>query len=107
VLGRGRLFGCVGAGAAPPPHLLAIHEIGAALNTTGGVLLGTVATYVATAALSGWAQSRFGIALRLEPPGAGEWTVVAAMLCAGLVAGLLPGLRAYRLSLADGLSPRI
>jgi hypothetical protein len=29
------------------------------------------------------------------------------MLAAGLIAGLLPGLRAYHLSLADGLSPRI
>jgi putative ABC transport system permease protein len=86
---------------------MALLSLEAALITLGGVLLGVAATYGVTAAAAGWAQSRFGIALRLEAPAAGEWTVVGAMLVAGLLAGLLPGLRAYRLSLADGLSPRI
>jgi putative ABC transport system permease protein len=31
---------------------------------------------------------------------------MALVLAGGLVASLLPGWRAYRLSLADGLSPR-
>ena len=92
---------------AAPRHVLALLSLEAALITLGGVILGIIATYGVTALASDWAQSRFGIALRLEPPAAGEWTVVAAMLVAGLAAGLLPGLRAYRLSLADGLSPRI
>ena len=33
--------------------------------------------------------------------------VAFLVLAAGWLASLLPGLRAYRLSLADGLSPRI
>jgi putative ABC transport system permease protein len=32
--------------------------------------------------------------------------LLASVLLAGLLASLIPGLRAYRLSLADGLSPR-
>jgi putative ABC transport system permease protein len=32
---------------------------------------------------------------------------MASLLVAGWLASLLPGIRAYRLSLADGLSPRI
>ena len=104
---RRRELAILRAVGAAPRHVMALLALEAALITTGGVLLGVIATYAATAALSGWAQSRFGIALRLEAPAAGEWTVVAAMLAAGLIAGLLPGLRAYRLSLADGLSPRI
>jgi hypothetical protein len=30
----------------------------------------------------------------------------AAVVGAGMLAGLIPGVRAYRLSLVDGLSPR-
>ena len=104
---RRRELAILRAVGATPRHIMALLSLEAALITFGGVLLGVVATYGVTAIASGWAQSRFGIALRLEPPGAGEWTVVGAMLAAGLIAGLLPGLRAYRLSLADGLSPRI
>jgi putative ABC transport system permease protein len=32
---------------------------------------------------------------------------MGSLLVAGWFASLLPGIRAYRLSLADGLSPRI
>ena len=32
--------------------------------------------------------------------------LLGAVLAAGLLASLLPGWRAYRLSLADGLTPR-
>jgi putative ABC transport system permease protein len=104
---RRRELAILRAVGAAPRHIMALLAMEAALITLGGVLAGILATYILTAALSGWAQSQFGIALRLEAPAAGEWTIVAAMLAAGLIAGLLPGLRAYRLSLADGLSPRI
>jgi putative ABC transport system permease protein len=104
---RRRELAILRAVGAAPRHVMALLALESALITLGGVLLGIVATYGVTVLASGWAQSRFGIALRLEPPAAGEWTVVGAMLAAGLLAGLLPGLRAYRLSLADGLSPRI
>jgi putative ABC transport system permease protein len=40
-------------------------------------------------------------------PGQAEWQLMAAVLAGGLLASLVPGWRAYRLSLADGLSPRI
>ena len=48
----------------------------------------------------------FSIGLQLGAPGAAEWTLMAAVLAGGLLASLVPGWRAYRLSLADGLSPR-
>jgi putative ABC transport system permease protein len=35
-----------------------------------------------------------------------QWGLWAAVVAAGILASLVPGLRAYRLSLADGLSPR-
>jgi putative ABC transport system permease protein len=70
------------------------------------VVLGALAAWGAVAALGPWVQSAFGLTLRLQAPGSAEWTLVALVLAGGLVASLLPGWRAYRLSLADGLSPR-
>jgi putative ABC transport system permease protein len=51
-------------------------------------------------------QAQFGIALTLSPPTAAQWGLLGAVVAAGFGASLVPGWRAYRLSLADGLSPR-
>ncbi|MFY9511426.1 MAG: ABC transporter permease, partial [Rubrivivax sp.] len=51
-------------------------------------------------------QARLGISLQATAPTAAQWGLVAAVLAAGMLASLVPGWRAYRLSLADGLSPR-
>lgn len=104
---RRRELAILRAVGAAPRHVLALLALEGALVTAAGVALGALAATLATALLSGWAQSRFGIALRLAPPQAGEWLIIGALLATGWLAALLPGLRAYRLSLADGLSPRI
>ena len=94
----------VGAG---PRQMLLLLALEGALVTTLGVLLGALACWSAVALLGPWVQGRFGIALRLQVPGSAEWLWIAALLAGGLLASLLPGWRAYRLSLIDGLSPRI
>ena len=94
----------VGAG---PRQVLALLALEGAMVTACGVVLGAAAYMAATALLSEWFQSRFGIRLRVEAPSTEEWIVIAALLGAGWIASLLPAIRAYRLSLADGLSPRI
>ncbi|MDM0070419.1 FtsX-like permease family protein [Variovorax sp. J31P207] len=88
-------------------HVLALLALEGALVTLLGVLLGVVATVLGVACLSPWLQSHFGLALRLTEPTPNEWLLLASVLAAGWLASLLPGIRAYRLSLADGLSPRI
>ncbi len=93
----------VGAG---PRHVLALLALEGGLVTLCGVALGALACTLATPLLSAWFQSEFGIRLRFQAPSTGEGTVIVAMLCAGALASLLPALRAYRLSLIDGLSPR-
>jgi putative ABC transport system permease protein len=93
----------VGAG---PRQVLALLAAEGMLVTACGVVAGALACWGAVAALGPWAQSAFGLTLRLQAPGSAEWTLMALVLAGGLVASLLPGWRAYRLSLADGLSPR-
>jgi putative ABC transport system permease protein len=93
----------VGAG---PRQVLALLAAEGMLVTACGVALGALACWGAVAALGPWVQSALGLTLRLQAPGSAEWTLMALVLAGGLVASLLPGWRAYRLSLADGLSPR-
>ncbi|HOB95461.1 MAG TPA: ABC transporter permease [Aquabacterium sp.] len=93
----------VGAG---PRQMLALLAAEGLLVTASGVLLGALAAWGAVALAGAAVQARWGIGLQLVAPGAAEWQLMAAVLAGGLLASLLPGWRAYRLSLADGLSPR-
>ena len=88
-------------------HVLALLALEGAIVTLLGVALGLVAAALGIALLSPWLQARFGLTLTLSEPTLNEWTLLACLLAAGWLASLLPGIRAYRLSLADGLSPRI
>ncbi len=88
-------------------HILALLALEGALVTLLGVALGLVAAASGIALLAPWLQAHFGLALRLTEPTLNEWMLLASLLAAGWLASLLPGVRAYRLSLADGLSPRI
>jgi putative ABC transport system permease protein len=93
----------VGAG---PRHVLLLLALEGVLITLIGVTLGVLLTVVLIAVAGPWMQAQFGIGLKLSAPSATEWALLASVLVAGLLASLIPGLRAYRLSLADGLSPR-
>ncbi len=88
-------------------HVMALLALEGALVTLLGIAIGLVLSVLGIALLSPWLQSEFGLALRLSEPTLNEWFLTGGLLAAGWLASLLPGLRAYRLSLADGLSPRI
>jgi putative ABC transport system permease protein len=94
----------VGAG---PAQMLVLLAAEGAFVTLCGVVLGALAVIVAIALLGGWAQSHLGLGLHLRVPNADEALLVAAIFGGGVIASLAPGYRAYRLSLADGLSPRV
>jgi putative ABC transport system permease protein len=93
----------VGAG---PRHVLWLLVAEGALVTGLGALLGLIGSLGLVAVAGPWVQERFGIALQVAAPGASQWALLAAVLLAGMLASLVPAARAYRLSLADGLSPR-
>jgi putative ABC transport system permease protein len=88
-------------------HVLALLALEGALVTLLGVAIGVAVAVLGIALLAPWLQAQFGLALRLSEPTLNEWVLLAGLLAAGWLASLLPGVRAYRLSLADGLSPRI
>jgi len=71
-----------------------------------GMLLGVLACAALIAGAGPWVQSHYGVALNLGEPSASQGLLLAGVLAAGVLASLIPGLRAYRMSLSDGLSPR-
>ncbi len=73
--------------------------------TAVGALLGAAAALAATHLAGPWVQSQWGLTLSTAWPSPEEWTLLAAVVAAGSAASLLPGWRAYRVSLADGLTP--
>jgi putative ABC transport system permease protein len=93
----------VGAG---PRHVLLLLAAEGALVTVLGAALGVLATVAAVLGAAPLLQQQFGITLSAGAPSAAQWGLLAAVLAAGMLASLVPGWRAYRLSLADGLSPR-
>ncbi len=93
----------VGAG---PRHVLWLLALEGALVTLAGALLGALAAAVAVVLAGPWLQQQFGITLVPSAPTWQQWGLFGAVLVAGMLASLVPGWRAYRLSLADGLSPR-
>jgi putative ABC transport system permease protein len=94
----------VGAG---PRYVLLLLAAEGALVTLLGALAGAAAAAVAVVAAAPWVQAHFGIALQPGAPTLEQWGLFGAVLAAGMLASLVPGWRAYRLSLADGLSPRL
>lgn len=93
-------------GARPADILLLLTLEGLGLTLTSAALGLTLLTGLGLIA-GPWALAHYGIALEATAPTSGELRLLGAVLAVGLVASLLPGWRAYRLALSDGLTPRI
>jgi putative ABC transport system permease protein len=94
----------VGAG---PRQVLWLLALEGGLVTALGAALGVLGLAVALWVLGPWLQSQWGLQVHWAGLGGAEWRLLAAVLAGGFFASLLPGWRAYRLALVDGLSPRI
>ena len=79
---------------------LLVAEAGAV--ALAGVVLGLLATLVLHPLVAGWLRSTYGLDLGWLPA-PGELLVLALIVLAALVAGLVPAWRAYRMSAAEGL----
>ena len=91
---------------ARPMTILSLLVTEAGVLTFLGVVLGTVLLYGALLLLQPFIDRTYGLHLAVDPPSADQLTILGAIVVAGFVAGLLPALRAYRLSLADGMTVR-
>lgn len=92
---------------ARPRHLLALL-VGesfwvSALGSLLGLALLSVAMWLGTPIL----EAHYGLHFALAWPTRNEWALLAAIVTAGTLIGLIPGWRASRQSLLDGLTPRL
>ena len=74
--------------------------------TTLGIAAGLALLAATLAGIAPFVQAHYGIVLSAGAPSLNEWRLMAAILATGLLTSLVPGWRAWRLSLADGLTPR-
>ncbi len=91
---------------ARPATILGLLSTEAVVLTTAGVALGVILLYTALIFLNPAIDRMYGLQLNIDPPAAREWLTLAAIVLAGFLAGLIPALRAYRLSVADGMTVR-
>ncbi|PRD66119.1 ABC transporter permease [Malikia granosa] len=94
----------VGAGRR---HIVALLALEGLLLSLAGALLGYGLLGLAAQAAAGWTQSELGLTLPAWGTPARELKLLAGVLLAGLCASLLPAWRAARLTLSDGLMPRL
>ncbi|RMH83881.1 ABC transporter permease [Pseudomonas sp. AOB-7] len=92
---------------ARPWHIASLLVLEAFVLALAGVLLGLLLLYLGIAASQGHVQANYGLYLALNAPSSYEWKLLGAILAAALLMGSVPAWRAYRQSLADGLSIRL
>lgn len=93
----------VGAGPGRIALLLALEG---ALVALVGMALGLVTALAATWLAADAVRQHTGVNLDVSGLSAGQWPLLAAILVCACLVSLVPGWRAYRLALQDGLSPR-
>lgn len=93
----------IGAG---PKTIFSLLVSEAVFLTAIGIAVGVALLYGLILALAPWIQSSFGIVVELGTISPEEWQRMGIVLAASFVISCIPAWRAYRNSLADGLSMR-
>jgi len=91
---------------ARPSTVLGLLSAEAGVLVVTGVVLGTVLLYTALALGRGFIDRTWGLNIALGWPTAYEFELLGSVVLAGLIVGLVPALKAYRMSLSDGMTVR-
>lgn len=92
---------------ARPAHVFALIMGEAAFLTLLGASFGLILLYALLLIGQPIVESQFGIFIQIGSLSEYEWSLLGAVLGAGFLVGCIPSYRAYRMSLADGLSLRV
>lgn len=94
----------VGAGPRVVFMLLAIEGL---VVVTAGALLGVLGLIVLSLFAAPFLEAHLGISFATGMLSVEAWQLLLLVMATGFLVSLVPGYRAYRLSLADGLTPRL
>ncbi|KGS13527.1 Permease [Pseudomonas coronafaciens pv. garcae] len=92
---------------ARPWHVASLLILEAFALALAGVISGLAMLYIGIFAARDYVLDNYGLYLSSMPPGQYEWTLLGGILGCALLMGTVPAWRAYRQSLADGLSIRL
>ena len=92
---------------AGPRHVFALLALESLVIGVAGCMLGVVLVQAAALGAGPWLEAQHGLLLSARWLSPTEWMLLGGVLLATLVASLVPGVRAYRYSLADGMTIRI
>ncbi|MBT8129006.1 MAG: ABC transporter permease [Gammaproteobacteria bacterium] len=92
---------------ARPAHVFVLIMGEAVFLTLMAIGLGVALVYGLMIVLQPWLESMYGLYLVIDWPNRTELMLLAVIALCGFVVGLIPGIRIYRYSLADGMTIRI
>ncbi|WP_299921141.1 ABC transporter permease [uncultured Pelagimonas sp.] len=88
---------------ARPARIIAMLVFEAMLMAAVGALLGVMLVYAGLVIAQPFVDRAFGLWLPIEAPMMRELWVILGVIAAGAIVSLVPALRAYRMSVADGM----
>jgi putative ABC transport system permease protein len=94
----------VGAG---PSRIVLLLVLESGFLSMGGAIVGILLVYVSSFISQPIVEQHFGLFIPIQPLTVTAYLYVLAVIMAGLLIGFVPALRAYRNSLADGLTMRL
>jgi putative ABC transport system permease protein len=100
---RRREMAILRAVGARPVTILGLLVLEAVLIAATGAVLGLAIVYAGLLVAQPFVDSAFGLWLPIEAPSLRELWVLTGVIAAGAIVSLVPAMRAYRLSLADGM----
>lgn len=92
---------------ARPVHIMLLITGESLLLCLLGIIAGLVLLYTGLFIAQPTIETIWGLYLSIGLPTEREWGIMGLIALTGLLVGLIPGYRAYRYSLADGMSIRI
>lgn len=103
---RRREMAILRAVGARPSTVMGLLMLEAVLMAAIAAVLGILLLYTGMWVMRPYVDAAFGLYLPIEPLSSREALVVGAVIAAAALTSLFPALRAYRLSLSDGMTAR-
>lgn len=94
----------IGAG---PGKIISLLVMESFLLSLAGCLLGVALVYGLSAGFQPIVEQHFGLYVPVQPPTQMGWIYLGSVVVAGVIIGFVPAWKAYRNTLADGLSVRL
>ncbi|WP_062270035.1 ABC transporter permease [Endozoicomonas arenosclerae] len=104
---RRREMAILRSAGARPVHIFTLMITESVVYAIAGTLLGFLILYGLLFAVQPVVQQMLGLHLAISSPGTFEWSLAGMIIVCAIVLGMIPAWRAYKNSLADGLTIRV